>query len=1015
MKIGTIIFFLLCAYFSFAQSNEVTLKGMVTDNNGAPLPGVTVRIKGMPYGTATDTEGRYHLRGFWEKGDLILFTFIGMKDVAFKYEGQEVQDAAMQEDSRALDEVVIKARPNINEIDIRAKTGVVQTVDVKRLNEKPMIDMGMALQGSVPGLIVTNTGELGSKPQIRIRGNSSFREGDAANEPLYVLDGKVISSDAFLTLNPMDIQEIKVLKDAAACALYGIKAANGVIEITSQRGNPDGETTVNYSFNMGITTRGRRGVEMMGTEEKLELERLLQNAAAPGYRYSEDYYRKYYANDPDLNAMIAYGKHILDSLRQYNTDWFRELIRINTYQKHNLSLRGGKESTSYYLSANYSRQGGRVEGNDVQRFTAHLTLDQQIGKIGYLSLGTEAGYSVTNTPNGSNTSPTELVYVLNPYETKEGTLVSYSNSYADYTYQDLLSQYSAKSTDKRGSLSGSLNLEPLPGLQVDAVEGIDVVLNEGQTFTPSTSITERNSGVAEAERGILSKNKNVTTNITSNIRLTYNRLLHEKHSLTLGGNVDFYKTDVDNVSITGYGVGTHNTAAAINSSITGNRKPQVGSMKEKTAQIGIGIVGGYSYNSTYDLFFTYKADASSILPKEKRWNTAWAIGIGWTPTRYKALQDSRVLTSLNLKASYGHTASLAGVSAGSTIGTFSYSTDYYGDQRLLYLLELYNHELKPEQTASTDISISAELFHRITLDANLYRRKTSQALLDVPIPLSNGFSTLKRNIGVLRNDGIEAAVHARLIDTDIWRCSVRTSLAYNRNKVVDLYYTDRLYTSGEAIVPDYIVGEPYDIVYGLKSLGINPITGLPVFESADGSEVEANKTPTRDEIVVLGHGTPPYSGIINLSAAYRAFELDMDFYYVFGGVKAYDYSYVRSADDAIKNAVKGQTEKMWFQKGDEGKVYYSPFYTSANIAALDYPNTQNVGKSNYFKMSMLSFRYRVPQAFLETYCRFIRYASVAFQASNLFMITPYKESDPETGSLAGTLQPVMTINLNLTF
>ena len=153
MKIGTIIFFLLCAYFSFAQNNEVTLKGIVTDNHGAPLPGVTVRIKGMPYGTATDAEGRYHLRGFWEKGDLILFTFIGMKDVAFKYEGQEVQDAAMQEDSRALDEVVIKARPNINEIDIRAKTGVVQTVDVKRLNEKPMIDMGMALQGSVPGLI----------------------------------------------------------------------------------------------------------------------------------------------------------------------------------------------------------------------------------------------------------------------------------------------------------------------------------------------------------------------------------------------------------------------------------------------------------------------------------------------------------------------------------------------------------------------------------------------------------------------------------------------------------------------------------------------------------------------------------------------------------------------------------------------------------------------------------------------------------------------------------------------
>ena len=141
----------------------------------------------------------------------------------------------------------------------------------------------------------------------------------------------------------------------------------------------------------------------------------------------------------------------------------------------------------------------------------------------------------------------------------------------------------------------------------------------------------------------------------------------------------------------------------------------------------------------------------------------------------------------------------------------------------------------------------------------------------------------------------------------------------------------------------------------------------------------------------------------------------MDFYYVFGGVKAYDYSYVRYADDATRNAIKGQTENMWFKRGDEGKKYYSPFYTSANLASLDYPNTENVGKSNYFKMSMLSLRYRVPQRILEEHCPFVRYASLAFQASNLFMITPYKESDPETGSLAGTLQPVLTINLNLTF
>jgi len=368
-----------------------------------------------------------------------------------------------------------------------------------------------------------------------------------------------------------------------------------------------------------------------------------------------------------------------------------------------------------------------------------------------------------------------------------------------------------------------------------------------------------------------------------------------------------------------------------------------------------------------------------------------------------------------LKASYGRMANLAGVSASSTIGTFSYSTDYYGNARLLQLLALYNTDLKAEQTASTDISLSVELFKRLTLDANIYRRETSDALLDVPVPLSNGFSTMKRNIGVLRNEGYELSASLKVLDTSDWRLSLRGSLAYNRNKVVDLYYADRLYASEEAIIPDYEIGKSYDMIYGLKSLGINPITGLPVFQGADEREIPATENPSKENIVALGHATPPYSGIFNLSFSYRDFDLDMDFYYVFGGVKSYSYSYVRSSDDANKNAIKGQLRNMWFEKGDEGKTYHSPFYSSSAIASLDYPNTETVGKSDYLKLSMVSLRYRVPHTFLEKNCNFIKYANVAFQASNLFMITPYKESDPETGSLAGTMQPVLTINLSLTF
>lgn len=1017
-RIATIIFSLLLLFpvSALAQKAAVTLSGTITDSRGEPLQGVVVRINESKYHwTISGEDGSYRLEAEIGAGDVVVFSCMGMKELRLRYEGRNVMDATMQEEDNALSEAVVVAKQNINELDIRAKSGVVQNVDMLRLNSKPMIDMSLALQGGVPGLIVTNTGDLGSKPQIRIRGNSSFRSGDSANEPLYVMDGQVISSDAFLTLNPSDIKEIKVLKDAVACALYGVKAANGVIEISSVRGNPDGRTMVNYSFNMGVTTRGRRGVEMMSSEEKLELERLLQNRSSPGYLYSEDYYRKYYSDSPDLEKMIASGKVVLDSLSKINTDWFKELIRPNIYQRHNISLRGGSAQTSYYLSANYSYQGGRIPGNDTQRFTGRMSLDQKLGGLGYFSISADFGYAATDTPNGSSYSPTSLVYQLNPYETKESRLVSFSNETSDYTYSDLLSQYQSKSTDKRGGVSASLNLVPLEGLSLDAVAGVDVLIGESMSLVPSTSISERNSGVSASERGKLTKSKDLTTNLSSNVRLTYNKIFSERHDLTVGANMDYYLTDIDGLSITGYGVGTQMSPANINQSITGARKPSVGSTKEKTAQLGFGVVAGYSFDAVYDLFATYKLDASSVLPKDKRWNAAYAVGLGWTPSRYEILKDSKWLTRLNLKLSYGMMANLAGVSAASTIGTFSYSTDYYADSRLLQLLAFYNSELRPEQTESADASLSVELWKRFQLDVNFYRRETSDALLDVPIALSNGFATMKRNIGVLRNEGYELSASIRLLQRGEHSLLLMGSLAYNRNKVVDLYYTDKLYSDESSIIPDYEVGKSYDMIYGLKSLGINPITGLPVFEGKDGREIPATETPSKDNIVALGHATPPYSGSINVSYSYKDFDFDMDFYYVFGGIKAYSYAYVRSSDDANKNAIKGQVENMWFKRGDEGKIYHSPFYSSSAIASLEYPNTLTVGKSDYIKLSMLSVRYRVPQGFLERNFPYVKYANIAFQASNLFMITPYKESDPETGTLAGTMQPVLTLNLSLTF
>lgn len=995
-----------------ASAQESKVFGYVTNAQNEPLIGVTVRVDGTKHATVTDADGRYRLSIPKRAGISLEFTYVGYATQHVKCKQNARLDVKMKENVNHIGEVVIRAKSNINAIDLRAKSGVVANVDMQQLKDKPMIDMGLALQGMVPGLMVANTGELGKAPEIRIRGNSSFRKGNTANEPLYVLDGQIISAETFYNLPPQDIAGIKVLKNAAACALYGIKAANGVLEITSQRGY-SGKPTISYSTNIGVTGRGKRGVALMRTDEKLRFEHLLENPAAPGYRYSEDYFNKYESGNPDKARLIAEGKVLLDKLSKVDTDWFDELIKTNVYQRHTLSLKGGNDITTYYISANYALQGGRMEGNDKRRYSLHLSLDQRIGSIGYLMLGVTGGYAKTNTPTGTTFDPTSLVYNLNPYETKKGKLYSYPNQ----TFKDLLHQYKQDDTEKDAGATANFTLTPLDGLTLAYITGIDLSFSTYHRFVPASSYSEQKSGFPEMRLGVYSRSKNATVNFSSNFRATYSKSLAETHDLTLSANMDYYFYDYDAVGITGYGVGNIDAPSAINHSLHGMRQPEVRNPRDRNAQLGIGLVAGYSYKDIYDLYATYKADASSILPADKRWNVAWATGIGWTPSRYEWLKDNKILTSLNLKASYGVTSNLNGVSVSQTTGTFMFDNSGYDEVRMLDLVMLYNKELRPERNTSTDFGMNFELWKRFTIDVNWYNRRTDQALLDVPIASSSGYTMMKRNVGVLDNTGCEVSMNMRLLDHFDYRLSLSASLSYNRNKVIDLYDGDRLYMSEDDILPAYEVGKSYDMLYGLHSLGINPLTGYPVFLTPDGKEKQAKEKLYKRDFMALGHLTPPYNGALNISAQYKSLDFDISFYYTIGGVRQFDYQYVRNRDNSNKNAIAGLVKKMWFKKGDENKIYNTPFYSDViaqdNIAL--YANSRTIGKSDMLKLSMISLRYHLPGNMLRRYVPFIHFASLGVQGSNLYTWTSYSESDPESGKLSGTLQPVFTFCLNLTF
>lgn len=1006
-----LIFFLISNSVYSQKKDEIVIESQVIDFvTKKGIPGANIVVEGSYYGTVTNANGFFRIKTTSKSQLKISSIGYQTKIVSVRNIKKTIE---LNEKLEELNEVVVKARKNINDIDMRKIAGDIDVVDVKQLATRPEINLTMMLQGQVAGLVVTPTGELGTKPKVRIRGTSSFRKGDMANQPLYVLDGMIISAEAFHTLNAEDFEQIKVLKDAAASALYGVKAANGVVEITSKRGF-EGKAQFTYRGNMGITLRGPRGVEMMDSKEKLELERRFELIHTPGYRYSEDYYRRFNSGASNLDELIAEGKRKLDSLRAINTDWFKELIKTNVYQSHSLGVRGGTKKNKYYYSLKYDHQGGRISGNDLNRITARMNLDYSLASNLQLSLNTSVGYSKTNTPYGSAHNPTSLVYNLNPYEQKVNPatgkpveLISYSGR----TFDDLINEYSKKSTSKRISSSVNMNWEISKGLNLSAIAGLDYLLNESLSRIPREAYSQRN--VTEKEKGEIRKDKNTELNYSTNIRLNYTKEWGD-HNLTLSTNYDYYFTGYDDIGLTGYGLASKvETAAGINHGLKGVRRSKVRSRKEKSAQLGIGFAMGYSYQSTYDIYGSYKADASSLLPSNKRWNKAWSVGFGWEIGNYEIFKRQQVITALRLKASYGYIANLGGISASATVPTYSYSDNVYGESRIIELDKFYNKDLKAEQTKSTNIGLNCKLFDLIVLDASVYKRVTEEALLDVSIPSSNGYSSMLKNIGVLQNSGLELRLSGDIFDRKELRWNTSLSLSWNKNKVVDLYDGKEYFSgSGEKVLPDMEEGEPLDLIYGLTSLGIHSIDGFPRYLLPTGEQVDHTHKFTRKDFKVLGHSTAPYMGFFNNSIRYQNFKLNFDFYFSFGGIAKYDRTYVRDLRDGHRNAVKNQTKDMWFNKGDENKLY--PYVnmsgTATEIPKL-YATTKTIYKTDYIKLSNISLTYRLPKKVLEKTNGFVKYASLSIQAQNIWKWNRAVDK----ASLRGVEQPIITIGANLTF
>jgi TonB-linked SusC/RagA family outer membrane protein len=1006
--ITSLVISLFCALGVYAQ--EPVFTGKILDletKKGLDTAVITVLASGDTF--FTNDKGEFAIPELYHSS--VIISHYGYENLEMKLK-KGTQTIYLLSNIKQLDEVVIRKSTNINDIDIRNTTGSVTTIDMTQLSQRSELDMAKLLQGQVAGLTVNYSGELGQRPEIRLRGNSSFNykstdknpSAGMANEPLFVMDGIIISTETFMTLNPNDFSMIKVLKDAPATALYGIKAANGVIELTSKRGF-EGKPVFSYSMKQGVTFRGERPARMMDTTEKLAFEERIEKPGAPGYINSAKYINTMYANSPLLEQELAKGARTLDSLKQINTDWFKELIKPNYFQSYNLGVRGGTEKNTYFYSLNYSKQGGRIPGNDINQLTARANLDYNIAHNFILSLNNSFGISTANTENGMGNDPTSLAFTLNPYETKDSKqLFSQSNN---KSYNDLINQYKEKTTTKRFSSSLVMHWDILPELNVSGVIGADYSLAEKQQRILSTAYKQQEKPINA--KGEISESDNKTFDLSSNIRANYQKQFGD-HNIFFGINMDYYITQVKDIRASGHGISDDiNSLSGINNGLTGMYAPKVGGNRLKNAQLGFGGALGYNYQNTYDFYASMKRDGSSLLPSSKRWNDAWAAGIGWSVSEYDFFQKQGLLTNLKFKASLGYTASMSGITNSAINTTYANSNSFYGEYRLLQLMGLPNRNLNPQQTYNTNISMDLGFVGRFNLLINTYNNLTKEAIMSVPIASSNGFNTYTKNIGEIENKGIEFMLSGDIVRLNDFRWNTATSLSYNKNMVKNLYGTDKLYGSGETKYPEFQVGKPLGILYGIHDNGIYPITGLPEYADRYGNVILDKDNLKEDYYRNYGNTIAPYNGFFNNYITYKNWSLAVNINYAMGGKGVQSLVHIRDLSTSHQNALAGQLDNMWFEVGDENKTYPMKAMPSNAYNIYKESTSRKIYKTDYIKLNYVQLGYSITQSsFINKYFKSLQ---VNIQADNIYTY----RFEEDKGNLKDVLQPILTFSLNATF
>lgn len=990
--------------FAFAQSKVIS--GKVTAGNSGPIPDVSVYVKGDPSnGTQTDATGTYKL-GVANTAKTLVFSFIGFKTREVPITGTSL-NVSLEEENTTLSDVVVVGYGTQIKRDV---TGSVASVKAKDLENLPVTSFEQALQGKAAGVqISAQNGKLGQGITVRVRGAASVTAG---SEPLYIVDGIPITSGDFSStsaptsaladLNTNDIESIEVLKDASASAIYGARASNGVVIITTKQGKA-GKTQIQFNALGGISTPSNHR-EFLNAEQFVKIQRRAaigraeydfetQDPADPDYDtieeaiedwlpYIEEEYLKYFSagNDDYLTYKV-------------NNNWEKRAFQSNPItQQYDLNLTGGSEKTKFYIGGQALDQQGIIVGNSYKRYSGRLNLTNKV--TDFLEVGVNLNFSnsINNRLSNDNafSSPLQAV-ALSPITSFidprsgliSGTLPGEADSYPLY-YNPFIGIDNAfyKATVYRTIGKAFANVNIAKGLKFSTDFSIDNLNQNEESYYGS--LTFRNTGFGNGNGDNIST---FVINANTNNFFSY--------------NTTFGKSSFDAVLGTSYQKSTtkYSTIEAIDFPSDAYKKLEsAANIINATSNEGAFSFlsyffrANYKYNNKYLASFSIRADGSSRFGANNRYGYFPAGSLGWVASEEDFLKDSQTISLLKLRVSYGLTGN-AEIGNYSARGLYS-GEGAYGGVAGQIADQLPNPDLTWEKTKQLDVGLDFGILkNRITGTLDFYQKNTNNLLLDLPIPQTTGFSVFTKNIGKLKNTGFEFGINSENF-VGAFKWSTGIIAAINNNKITGL--GGQILNANE--INAAIEGQPIGVFYIPEYAGVNPDNGDAIYYM---NTVDANgnidRTTTNDinkaQRIFAGNPNPNFTFGVNNTFSYKNFDLGVFFQGVTGNkiFNAGGRYMSANASNGFDNQTVDQMA-YWDKPGDVTMVP-EPRYNRPNGTGN---STRYLSNGSYLRLKTLTLGYTFPASVLTK----IKLSKLRLYATaqNLATITGYKGWDPEVNA-----------------